>query len=634
MMKNKMGLAVYLALFWSLCASLLSARTTEDSPAAIASSLMPGNSPGEALFVSHCAVCHEGTVPKAPDRSILKIMAPTLIVDALTEGVMKKQASDLNSLQRRQIAEYLTGKDLKSFKLPRAPRMCQGEAKNFDLLQSPAKVGWGYDSRRFIPASVAGLSARDVARLKLNWAVAFPAAIVARSQPVAALGALFVGSQDGTVFALDLKTGCARWTTKVDAEVRTAVVIDTWEPGVRPKQTPRAYFGDILGQVYALNALTGDIVWKTRPDDSPSATITATPSLLEQTLYVAMSSLETIGASDPSYPCCSFRGSLFALDAETGKPRWRHYTIDSPPIERSKSQIGTPILAPSGAAIWGSPTVDLKRGVIYFGSSDNYSSPADENSDALFAVDLLTGKLRWRTQMLPGDAWNLACFIKGNPNCPQQAGQDYDIAASPMLINLDSGEQVVVAGQKSGAVWGVNPDQNGRPIWKIQLGRGSNLGGVHFGMAAEGSRVYVPIYDSKYKNDGTYYTEAGSPGLYAVDARNGNILWHNVAEGRCNGLSSNCESGISAAVTAIPGVVFAGHVDGWLRAYDGMTGKVIWEVDTKIRTNGVNGEVVQGGSMSGPGPAIIDGRVIVNSGYGQAFKMPGNALLAYTVNGK
>lgn len=588
--------------------------------------------PGKRLYLAHCAICHEGGVPKAPHREFLETMAPAAIISSLTTGVMTQQATGLDGAQKRQLAEYLTRTDLADFKPQPGAVPCNAAARRFDMTRPPAAVGWGYDPRRFVPADFAGLAAADVARLKLKWAFAFPDTLRARSQPIVAMGAIFVGSQDGTIYALDLESGCARWTRQVSAEVRTAVVIEPWAAGSKPGHAPRAFFGDLLGRVYALDALTGKLLWHERLDDHPTATITGTPLLRGDTLYVPVSSLETTSASDPAYACCTFRGSVVALDTATGRVKWRRYTIPQVPAEHGETSVGTKIMGPSGAGVWNNPTFDAKRGLIYFGSGQNYSSPADGNSDAIFALDAKSGVQRWVHQVTAGDIWNTACVLK-TANCMADNPRDFDIGASVLLVDLGGGHEVLIAGQKSGMVYAVDPDHDGELLWQVRMGLGSLLGGVHFGMAVEGSRVYVPIVDMRMQGDGSMLTDPGSPGVHAIDAATGKILWRAVAANHC-GERRFCDPGVSSALTAIPGVVFAGHLDGMLRAYDGATGRVLWESDTTLPVKAVNGAMARGGSMSGPGPAIADGYVIVNSGYAYAMHQPGNALLVYTVDGK
>lgn len=590
------------------------------------------NHPGNRIFRENCAACHEGGMPKAPHREFLETLTPTAILHAMDEGVMQGQAAALDRVQRRQVAEYLTRTDLATYKPAPGPPICTGKAAVFDLARPPANVGWGYDTRRFVPAAVAGLAPADVARLKVKWAFAFPDALRARSQPVVAMGALFVGSQDGTVYAFDLETGCARWTSKVPGEVRTAIVVEPWAPGTSPARAPRLFFGDLLGRVYAMDALTGKLLWRTRPDDHANATITGSPTLFEGKLIVPISSLEVVTAADPQYACCTFRGSVVALDPDDGAMIWRHYTVDKEPVQSRITAAGVPMLGPSGAPVWGSPAVDPARHAIYHGAGENYSTPADGNSDALFSVDAATGKRRWVFQLTAGDAWNGTCAMKDHPNCPVEKGPDFDLSASPMLIDLGAGKQIVVVGQKSGNAYGVDPD-SGQPVWKTTVGRGGIQGGIHFGMSAIGTTVYVGVNDLPMQSDGSDAGGEAFPGLHALDARDGKLLWRTVVPNRCQD-RKYCDPGISAAVTAMPGVVFAGHLDGWLRAYDAATGAIIWESDTTVPQEGTNGVMTHGGSISGPGVAIADGHVISNSGYGFSNHMPGNALLVYSVDGR
>lgn len=589
--------------------------------------------PGEALFKANCAGCHEGGSPKAPPPYILRGMSPTNILAILEHGVMKDMAAALTSAERRQIAEYLTQTDLANYKAPPPPKVCGPEHARFDLTQPPPAVGWGYDNRRFVPASVGGMTASDLPRLKLKWAFAFPDATQARSQPVVAMGAIFVGSHSGQVFALDLETGCVRWTYSAATEVRNTIVVERWPEGTLPAHSPRAFFGDILGNVYAIDAQTGKELWRVRADDHRAATITGGAALWEKTLYVPVSSLEVGSAENPDYACCTFRGSVVAIDTATGRKKWQAFTVQDEPKLVGKTKRGVDIYAPSGAPVWGAPTVDAKRGLLYFGSGENYTSPADTNSDAVFAVDLRTGQRRWTRQINFRDAWNNSCMYKDHPNCPSERGPDEDLATSVMIVDIDQGQQVLLAGSKSGVVTALDPDRSGKRLWDVRVGRGSLQGGIHFGMSSEGTRIYVPIYDSKTTPQAGTYKDRGFPGMHMVDARTGKLVWSGPFVDECRGRKA-CEPGISAASTAIPGAVIAGHIDGWLRAYDSATGKIIWQIDTIREYPTPNGAIARGGSMSGPGPAVYRGNLITNSGYGFAFKMPGNALLVYSIDGK
>ena len=590
----------------------------EDTQAHDASRINPATAPGNSLFQQHCAMCHLGGVPKAPSPNFLGMMAPDAIVSALTDGVMRAQAASLSHQQKIEVAEYLTRMPYGSYKPAPPPAICTGAAAQFDMNDVPQPIGWGHDNRRFVPAQVAGLTKAEVPQLALKWAFAYPAANRARSQPVVAWGTLFVGSQDGTVYAFDPETGCTRWTTRLTAEVRTAIVADP--------VSKRLYFGDLLGRAHALDAMTGKELWSTNASDHASATITGTPSLGGGLLYVPVSSLEVVEAGDTKYACCTFRGSVVALDPATGKQVWRAFTAGEP-TDQGKTSQGTQILGPSGAPVWGSPTYDERTRRVYFGSGENYSSPADENSDAVFAVDAQTGTRIWSTQLTPHDAWNVGCMI-GNDSCPKENGPDFDVAASVLLIPLDADQRILVVGQKSGEAWGIDAD-TGKIRWNERLGHGGTQGGVHFGMAAEGQRVFVPINDMADTHDARVYdAKLRGTGLHAVDAATGHEFWYAKPKLDCAG-KEFCDPGISAAVTAIPGVVFAGHLDGMFRAYDSETGTLLWETDTTKPVRTIDGRTGAGGSMSGAGPAVWKGRVFVNSGYGIYSHIAGNVLLVY-----
>lgn len=496
--------------------------------------------------------------------------------------------------------------------------MCEGDAAAFSGAP-PAKKNWGHDTRRFIPEDVGGIARDDIPGLKLKWAFAYPSAVRARSQPAIGWNTIFVGSQDGTVYAFDLDTGCAKWTYRAPVEVRTAIVADPDEK--------RLYFGDVLGRAYAIDAFTGELIWRTLLDEHPNATITASPTLGGGSLFVSVSSLEVTSAADPDYACCTFRGSVSALDPATGEVTWKTYSIPEPPAKFAETSVGTAVLGPSGAPIWTSPTYDAKRNRLYVGTGENYSSPADENSDAVFSIDAATGDIVWRTQLTPDDAWNVGCMM-GNENCPDENGPDYDLSASPIVVSLSDGRDIVTVGQKSGIAYGLDID-TGEFLWERRVGHGGTQGGVHFGMSNEGDTLYVPVVDMADTRDAREYdVSQNGAGIHALNAATGEFLWRNKADNVCQG-RDYCDPGISAASTAVPGAVFAGHLDGRFRAYDGASGEVIWEYDTTQEIDTVTGVKARGGSMSGPGANVFDGHVVLNSGYGIYYHMPGNLLLVF-----
>jgi polyvinyl alcohol dehydrogenase (cytochrome) len=579
---------------------------------------------GAALYTRHCEECHGGSVSKAPPLSLLQIMSASSILRAMESGIMQQQAATMSEAERRALAEHLTGQKLGAATLQPAPQ-CTGASAEFDYSDLPDQQGWGVsrDNRRYFDHSITSLTAADLPRLELKWAFAFPEAIRARSQPATAGGALYTGSQNGTVYALDQATGCIRWSFTTVAEVRTAIVVAPWEEG---DSNPLLYFGDLVGNVYALNAVTGELVWRDRADDHPSLTLTAAPALYQGRLYVPMSSLEVTAAADPGYACCTFRGGVAVYDAQSGKKQWTGYTIDQPPRVVGKNAVGTDRIAPSGAPIWGTPSLDPKRGVMYVGTGTNYSSPANDTSDAILALSLTDGRIVWRQQMTPGDAWNMGCETDEKINCPPENGPDYDFGAATILTTTSAGKDIVLAGQKSGEVFGLDPDAGGKILWRIKLGRGGIQGGVHFGMAVDGDTLYVPMSDF---DGGPRWPGKAKPGMYALDVTTGKMKWFTKSSDICAGRQF-CQPGISAPASALPGAVIAGAMDGHLRAYDKNTGRIIWDLDTAVSFDTLDGGQAHGGSIGGgAGPVFRGDMMFVNSGYGIYFHMPGNVLLAF-----
>lgn len=615
------------------CAGDAAQKAEIDAKVSISSTEVEQPHPGLGPYFEHCASCHEGGTYKAPHHLFLSMMAPDSILHSM-DGIMSAQSAALTDRQKKDVAEYIAGRSLDSVVVNYPPPAC--EQSELDMNQTPAQAGWGVEASntRFQPAHSGGLSAGQ--ELELKWAFAFPNAIQARSQPAVAGGTVFVGSQSGRVYALDAEAGCVRWIFRASAEVRTAIVVSPWNAG-DANARPQIFFGDILARAYAVDARSGELLWSKRVDDHPNATITGTPTLLGDRLFVPVSALEVVAAADPEYACCTFRGSMVALNSNSGDLLWKSYTVDDEPAEAGKTSVGTTILAPSGAPIWNSPTVDLKRGQIYAGTGENYSSPADGNSDAIIAFDIATGKKNWITQTTTGDAWNAGClvyFTKDAANCPEENGPDFDFSAPSILLKLENRKDILVAGQKSGIVYGINPD-NGAIVWQSRVGRGGVQGGIHFGMAAGDGLLYVPINDMFYPEDLTRYDfqHDPRPGIYALDPATGEEVWAKPADNVCPEARKEwCDEGISAPVTAIPGGVIAGHMDGRLRIYGAKDGKVLWDFSTLREFKTVSGEVARGGSMSASGATVANGMLYMNSGYGIYEHMPGNVLLAFGFN--
>ena len=589
----------------------------------------PDTHPGNALYQENCATCHDGSIEKAPAANWLEMLIPQALLRTINEGIMSEQASHLSEEEKIQIVEYIVRQDRKNFPKEAELNYCKSSDMNFDLREAPEPYGWGYNTSRFIPKKSGGIDSKNIKKLTLKWAFGFPYSQRARSQPLFAMGSIFVGSQSGDVYALDVKTGCVKWNFTASGEVRTGIIMDQWENGKKPNKRPYIYFGDILANEYALDAQTGELIWKIKSDDHPNATRTATSAKFEDILFIPISGLEVIPAFDDKYECCTFRGGLLAVNSRTGKTLWRQYSIPVPAKYSGNTSVGTRMFGPSGAPIWTSPNVDKKRRYVYIGTGENYSTPADDSSDAIIAYNIDTGEEVWRRQTLAGDAWNLACMGKGKPNCPKEFGPDMDYSASSITIDLGD-RDILIAGQKSGYVYGIDPD-TGKILWSNPISGGGTQGGIHFGMAAEGKTVYAPINDMKNTHDGKVWLNR-KPGMHSLDAETGNIIWSNISNKECKDIDFNCDPGISAAVTAVPGAVIAGHLDGNIKVYDKENGNILWSYDTLRDFESISGSPAYGGSFSGSGPSIRNGYMAINSGYGIYNHMPGNVLLLFSLD--
>jgi len=578
---------------------------------------------GIALFEQTCGSCHEhpDAASRAPDRLALSQRTPEAILEAITTGTMKDNAARLSDAQKRILAEQLTGRPLGVSQLGQASAMKNHcDAKPFaDPTGSPTWSGWGVDpgNSRYQPAP-GGLTADRVPRLTLKWAFAFPNGSSAFAQPAVAGGRLFVGSDNGFVYSLDAVTGCVYWSYQAQAAVRTAISVDR----------RAVYFGDLKGNVYALDAGTGSIIWTKRADTHPFARITGAPTLAEGRLYVPVASLEEGAGANPNYECCTFRGALVVYEATTGAEIWKTYTIPSAAKPLRKNSVGKQLWGPAGAAVWSSPTVDTRRGAVYVGTGNSYTDPAADTSDSVMAFDLRTGALLWSHQVLAADAYVVGCgpAAAGRDNCPATMGPDFDFGTSPILRALPDGKSVLVVGQKAGIEWALDPDQRGAVLWQRKVGRGSALGGIEWGAAADDELAYVPVADAQFGPD-------AAGGFYALKLATGDQVWEShPATPNCSN-PRGCVASRSAAVSVIPGVVFSGTTDGMMRAYATGDGRVLWEYNTAHDYDTVNGVPGKGGSLNGPGPVAAGGMLYTNSGYAYlGTGIAGNVLLAFGVD--
>ena len=303
---------------------------------------------------------------------------------------MKYQGLALSGEERRAIAEYLTGRKLGAALSGNTIGDCGRRPPPRDPRAGPLWNGWGptIENTHFQPADQAGLTAEQVPRLHLKWAFGFPDTTSAWAQPAVAGGRLYVGSQNGTVYSLDAASGCVVWTFAAQGGVRASISIGrrAGGGGARPSGYT-AYFSDQKGFAYALDAATGRQLWTRKVEDHPLVRLTGSPALYRDRLYVPTSSYEE-GGKPPGYACCTFRGSVVALDARDGGVIWKSYTIAEEPRLLRVYADGTQLRGPSGGAIWSAPTIDVKRGALYVGVGNTYSGAAQPTTDAVLAFDL------------------------------------------------------------------------------------------------------------------------------------------------------------------------------------------------------------------------------------------------------
>jgi polyvinyl alcohol dehydrogenase (cytochrome) len=551
----------------------------------------------------------------------LRKMSWQSILAALETGKMLGVGNTLNAVERDAIAKFLGTNEAKP--AVGGSQCPAGDAKG--NRNSATWNGWADAANtRFQTAKAAGLTRESVPKLKLKWAFGFAGATTAFGTPSVVDGRVFVGSADGSVYSLDARSGCTYWTYVAVAGVRVAPAI-----GPAGKDVRAAYFGDLRGNVYALNAATGALLWKTRADDHPMGVITGSPKLHAGRLYVPVSGRdESIAATNPKYECCTMRGSVVALDAVTGTRVWQAFTVPEEPKVTGQNSAGVKTWGPSGAVPWSSPTLDIEKKAIYVGTGVNYSKPATTTSDAIVAFDMDSGRLLWSRQFTQSDTYNFSCNAGADKtNCPKDPFIDYDFGHSPILRILRGGKRVLIAGDKGGTIYGIDPDQQGKILWTRKIASGGLNGGFMWGGASDDQAAYFGISDFTATKP-----EVGG-GLAALQLATGEKLWVTPApKPTCLG-TQGCSAAQPAPVTLIPGVAFLGSWDGHVRAYETRSGSIIWDFDTVQDFQTVNHVKARGGSINSMAPVIAGGMLYMPAGY-SGTAMPGNVLLAFSVDGK
>ncbi|WP_428658535.1 PQQ-binding-like beta-propeller repeat protein [Runella sp.] len=568
---------------------------------------------GEKTYLATCQGCHTDVVgSKAPSKLLLSGMTPRAIYSALKTGKMRQQAETLSDDQCKAIAQWLTDRTFQETNLPKEAFTTFSLPKNVAYFS-----GWGGNPAGTGFTATTQITPDNVANLKVKWTFAFPEATIVRSKPAVVGEWLIVGSQFGEVYAIHQKTGKIGWQFKGDAAIRGAIYVYNSRKGLG------IYFADFATNVYALDAKTGKLMWKKRAGEHPLSAVTGSVVVHQDRIIIPLTSGEINSTKDPNYACCTSSGEVVALNVNTGDFLWRHRVVSQAATVQGKKKNGEPFYGPSGAPVWCSPTIDEKRGFVYIGTGENYTDPPSTTSDAIQAIELKTGKLAWSFQATPNDAWNLAC--PGEPNCPEKSGPDFDFGMAPLLVNY-GGKDMLVAGQKSGVVHALDP-ATGKILWQTRIGKGGFLGGIHWGMATDGKYVYAANSDNIYAIDPRDKSLKATPGIYALDLADGKVAWYQPTPS-CAG-KKGCIVSNSAAPLVVPGLVFAGSLEGTIRAYDTQKGTIVWQYDTAKEYESSNGIKGVGGAIDGPSPVAAGNMLFVNSGYGMFGEMAGNVLIAF-----
>lgn len=598
--------------------------------------------PGQAIYRTRCATCHDNPdVTRAPAKTTLQAMSYQVLSFALTQGKMQAQAAGLSDEERGQLINYLTGRSVATTDGWSAAMACPAGRPAFNP-KTPASVAtFGFDARqtRTLTRAQTGLSKAALAKLELGWAVAFPDTTMIRAQGAVVGDTVFLPvAEASAMYAFDVSDPakpCVKWVYRSPggAPLRTSPGY-----GVIADGTPVLAFSGLDTTVHVLDARTGHPMWSRAVGVYSYSLTTGTPRVLKDRIIVPVSQFEIMQAADNRVSCCTNHGYVLSLEPKTGKQQWRYDTMpDAQPV-RDRGD-GKPLLGPSGAPIWNSPVVDEARGLIYFGTGEANSPPAHRNTDALIAIRLKDGVEAWSHQATADDIFNVGCGPNPRPgmfNCVKETVyRDVDFGASLILAKAKGGRDLLLAGQKAGTVWALEPD-TGKVVWRRDIGTGAPNGGIHWGIAAYDGIVVVPVAAiGRPLPGGQPIDPKLQPGLYGLDSATGEILWHYSAKPDCaNGRDKKaprCDRlyGFSGAPTVIDGAVVQGGLDGRLYVIDAKTGALIWSYDTLRDFQTLNGVAGHGGSIDAASIVGVNGQVLVGSGYGMFGQAPGNVLLSF-----
>ena len=573
-------------------------------------------------YTQWCAVCHD-TPPdaKTPHVDAIRRMSQVRIRHALTRGQMAQYIGDMTRREALALADHLA--EDQEAAMP-SSAFCESSAGVL-----PAIDRWGLDAANSRWQRDTSINAGNVGELTPQWAFGAPNVASMRSQPAVSADTIFLPTLAGRLFALDRASGCIRWTYRTDRPLRTAATLGSI--GERAV----LFVGDQASAIHAIDAATGELVWQRDVGLFDASIATGAAVQHGERLFVPISAFGVALAMQPDYECCKSHGAVRALNVADGSILWTtRMTADAKPTY--ENELGVQMWGPSGAAVWTTPAIDAERGLLYVGTGENTSSPATELSDAIVALDMATGAIRWHFQGTENDAFNMACGRgrRASASCPKEDGPDFDFGASVVIAKNAEGEDVLLAGQKSGGVFALRPD-DGKLLWQRRIGPGSALGGVHWGIAADATQVYVPIADPFFAG------RERKPGLWALAIEDGADVWNHRAEPACPPTPRGEQKTawpecpfryeFSAAASIAGDVVFAGALDGQALAFDRRDGKVLWRFDTKQPFETVNDVDGHGGAIDNPGMVVAGHQLLVLSGYDMFGQMPGNVLLAFAL---
>lgn len=586
--------------------------------------------PGQTLYQTYCAGCHAGGDSRAASLRTLQSMTAEALEFTLTQGLMSAQGSALNAEQRATLIEYLAATEPGIEWI--SNNLCSDPQRSINLEQIAMPwSGVDLNSSRNLSAAAAGLDKSQLANLELAWAMAFPTIAGLRSSPVVTADTLFYpAASTGYVLAIDTQSGCIKWSYDAGAALRaSATLSDVQADGQR-----YLIVTDEQARLHVLNPRTGELIWQRSGEvDAGVATrLTGAPLAWENRLYVPVSASGVARGADAEHECCDGRGAVMALEISSGEHIWTWVTMPPAQYTGAVNSAGARLRGPSGAPIWSNPTLDQKRRLLYVTTGENTSLPATDTSNAIIALDIDTGELRWQFQAVADDVWNMACSGRNpGPNCPSEADsirKDWDFGGAAVLVTLPDGRDRLLAGQKSGHLWALNPD-DGSVLWQQRVGEGGALGGNHWGIAVDGDKVILPISDPNRSED------LSRSGVHVFDIASGEPGWELRARPDCdNGRSdivSSCAQryGFSALPLVVDGATIAGNIDGRLFVLDNSNGQVLFEFDTATTFVSINGVDGQGGSIDAHSVAAGAGMVFVGSGYERFNQQPGNVLLAF-----